>query len=134
MPAPYTQGVWQVKPGRADEFVAAWTEFAEWTVQKHAPSNWRIIPPEIMSAMFRVLLDETRENERPDHHEHERCQSVPPAIKPLSTDFVGTACCYDRQPDDGGDRYRGEDQERSYGRGDPDRGGGQEDREDRKVG
>ena len=31
MPIPYTQGVWRVKPGHADEFVAAWTEFAEWT-------------------------------------------------------------------------------------------------------
>jgi heme-degrading monooxygenase HmoA len=28
---PYTHGVWQVKPGRADEFVAAWTELADWT-------------------------------------------------------------------------------------------------------
>jgi heme-degrading monooxygenase HmoA len=31
MSSPYTQGVWTAKPGRADEFVAAWTEFAEWT-------------------------------------------------------------------------------------------------------
>ena len=28
---PYTQGVWRVKTGRADEFVAAWIEFAQWT-------------------------------------------------------------------------------------------------------
>lgn len=28
---PYTQGVWQVTQGHADDFVAAWTEFAEWT-------------------------------------------------------------------------------------------------------
>jgi heme-degrading monooxygenase HmoA len=34
MAVPYTLGVWQVKPGRADEFVAAWTEFAEWTSAK----------------------------------------------------------------------------------------------------
>jgi quinol monooxygenase YgiN len=33
MPVPYTQGVWQVKPGRADDFVDAWKEFAEWTAQ-----------------------------------------------------------------------------------------------------
>ena len=32
MATPYTQGVWRVKPERADDFVAAWTEFAEWTV------------------------------------------------------------------------------------------------------
>ena len=31
MTAPYTQGVWRVQPGRADEFIAAWVEFAEWT-------------------------------------------------------------------------------------------------------
>ena len=32
MSNPYTQGIWRVKPERADEFVAAWTEFAEWTL------------------------------------------------------------------------------------------------------
>lgn len=31
MPVPYTHGVWNVKPGRADDFVAAWIELAEWT-------------------------------------------------------------------------------------------------------
>ena len=31
MAVPYTVGVWRVKPGRVDDFVAAWTEFAEWT-------------------------------------------------------------------------------------------------------
>lgn len=30
-PVPYTIGVWSVKPGRAGDFVAAWTAFAEWT-------------------------------------------------------------------------------------------------------
>jgi hypothetical protein len=33
MSVPYMHGIWQVKPGRADDFVAAWTEFADWTVQ-----------------------------------------------------------------------------------------------------
>ena len=33
---PYTHGIWQVKPGRAEAFVTAWTEFADWTVE-HAP-------------------------------------------------------------------------------------------------
>jgi heme-degrading monooxygenase HmoA len=28
---PYTQGVWKVKEGHAEEFVAAWIEFADWT-------------------------------------------------------------------------------------------------------
>jgi heme-degrading monooxygenase HmoA len=31
MAVPYTLGIWQVQPGRADDFIAAWTEFAEWT-------------------------------------------------------------------------------------------------------
>ncbi len=28
---PYTCGIWMVKRDRADEFVAAWTELAEWS-------------------------------------------------------------------------------------------------------
>ena len=31
MGQPYTLGNWVAKPGREDEFVAAWQEFAEWT-------------------------------------------------------------------------------------------------------
>ena len=31
MPQPYTFGVWIVKPGREDDFVAGWREMAEWT-------------------------------------------------------------------------------------------------------
>ncbi len=30
MSQPYTYGVWIVKPGREDDFVAAWREMAEW--------------------------------------------------------------------------------------------------------
>ncbi len=37
---PYTQGVWKVKPGHADEFVAAWKEFAQWTAIHAAGSGW----------------------------------------------------------------------------------------------
>lgn len=40
MGVPYTQGIWNVKPGRAEEFVAAWTEFAEWTAA-NAPGAGR---------------------------------------------------------------------------------------------
>ena len=29
---PYTYGVWIVKPGREEHFVAGWRELAEWTV------------------------------------------------------------------------------------------------------
>jgi len=28
----YTAGIWTVKPGREDEFVALWRELADWTV------------------------------------------------------------------------------------------------------
>jgi len=31
MPQPYTFGVWIVKPGREEDFVAGWREMAEWT-------------------------------------------------------------------------------------------------------
>ena len=33
MAVPYTLGIWNVQPGRADDFVAAWVEFAEWTAE-----------------------------------------------------------------------------------------------------
>ena len=36
MPQPYTYGVWIVKPGREDDFVAAWREMATWRAA-HAP-------------------------------------------------------------------------------------------------
>ncbi|HEY6958934.1 MAG TPA: antibiotic biosynthesis monooxygenase family protein [Candidatus Limnocylindria bacterium] len=39
---PYTSGVWQVKPGRADEFVEAWTEFARWTSER-VPGSRRAV-------------------------------------------------------------------------------------------
>jgi heme-degrading monooxygenase HmoA len=28
---PYTLGIWRVKAGRGEEFIEAWTEFADWT-------------------------------------------------------------------------------------------------------
>ena len=37
---PYTQGIWKVKAGRADEFVAAWTEFAAWSADHAAGAGW----------------------------------------------------------------------------------------------
>jgi heme-degrading monooxygenase HmoA len=40
MAVPYTQGVWQVKPGRAEEFVAAWSRFADWTLEHAAGAGW----------------------------------------------------------------------------------------------
>jgi quinol monooxygenase YgiN len=35
----WAQGVWVVKEGRADEFVAAWREFAEWSARVHGPAR-----------------------------------------------------------------------------------------------
>jgi heme-degrading monooxygenase HmoA len=37
---PYTQGVWQVKPGSGEDFVTAWTEFARWTQANVAGARW----------------------------------------------------------------------------------------------
>jgi len=36
MAEPYTHAIWRVKPGRADEFIAAWGELAEWA-RMHSP-------------------------------------------------------------------------------------------------
>jgi heme-degrading monooxygenase HmoA len=40
MTVPFTHGIWQVQPGRADDFIAAWTEFADWTLQNAAGAGW----------------------------------------------------------------------------------------------
>jgi hypothetical protein len=42
MGQPYTHGVWKVKPSREEEFVAAWTELAEWTAREVPGSRWAI--------------------------------------------------------------------------------------------
>jgi quinol monooxygenase YgiN len=36
----YTSGSWTVVPGREDDFVAAWTELAEWTAAEVPGSSW----------------------------------------------------------------------------------------------
>jgi heme-degrading monooxygenase HmoA len=36
----YTCGTWTVKPGREDDFVTAWEEFAQWTSQNMAAAGW----------------------------------------------------------------------------------------------
>lgn len=38
--APYTQGVRHVREGRGDEFVSAWTEFAQWTKANAPGARW----------------------------------------------------------------------------------------------
>ena len=40
MGQPYTHGVWTVRPGQEDEFVAAWREFAEWTSREVSGAAW----------------------------------------------------------------------------------------------
>jgi heme-degrading monooxygenase HmoA len=37
---PYTSGVWIAKPGHETEFVAAWQEFAEWSMATFIGSSW----------------------------------------------------------------------------------------------
>ena len=40
MAVPYTMGIWRVKPGGADEFVAAWSEFADWKIEHAEGTGW----------------------------------------------------------------------------------------------
>ncbi len=39
----FTHGRWTVKPGREDEFVAAWSEFAAWSKKDVAGAVWAIL-------------------------------------------------------------------------------------------
>jgi heme-degrading monooxygenase HmoA len=36
----YTHGVWNVKQGHADEFVAAWRDFADWSLANAPGAMW----------------------------------------------------------------------------------------------
>ena len=58
MRVPYTQGIWQVKPGYADEFVAGWVEFVGWTTSSVEGSGVRML--------FRDLGDDHRFVRRSD--------------------------------------------------------------------
>lgn len=40
MGVPYSSGVWIAKPGRLSEFVAAWREFAEWSLATIEGAAW----------------------------------------------------------------------------------------------
>ncbi len=40
MRQPYSSGVWITKPGREAEFVAAWREFAEWSLAAIKGGGW----------------------------------------------------------------------------------------------
>ncbi len=40
MAVPHTHGIWQVKSGRADESIAAWTEFADWAMDHATGTGW----------------------------------------------------------------------------------------------
>jgi len=39
----YTSGLWQVKDGEEDAFVAAWTDFVEWGRSKPGSSTFRLV-------------------------------------------------------------------------------------------
>jgi heme-degrading monooxygenase HmoA len=40
MSAPFTAGIWTVKPGHADEFIAAWSGLADWTKANVQGAGW----------------------------------------------------------------------------------------------
>jgi heme-degrading monooxygenase HmoA len=40
MGALYASGDWMVKPGREDDFVAAWRDLAEWSMENLAGGAW----------------------------------------------------------------------------------------------
>jgi heme-degrading monooxygenase HmoA len=40
MAVPYTHGIWQVKPGREEDFVAAWKDMADWTLENVEGGSW----------------------------------------------------------------------------------------------
>ena len=39
----FTSGRWTVTPGREDEFIAAWTELAEWSRANAAGASWVVL-------------------------------------------------------------------------------------------
>lgn len=39
----YTSGDWVTKPGREDDFVAAWEEFALWTTENVSGAVWAVL-------------------------------------------------------------------------------------------
>jgi quinol monooxygenase YgiN len=43
MTEPYTHGIWQVKPGRAEDFIAAWREFAAWSMGQTKGILWGVL-------------------------------------------------------------------------------------------
>jgi heme-degrading monooxygenase HmoA len=40
MTGPYTVGIWTAKPGQADAFIDAWSEFADWTKATVPGTSW----------------------------------------------------------------------------------------------
>ncbi len=43
MAVPYTLGMWQVEPGREEDFVERWRELAEWTRAEVAPEATAVL-------------------------------------------------------------------------------------------
>jgi heme-degrading monooxygenase HmoA len=43
MPETYTSGLWRVKEGREDDFVAAWTDFVTWARDQPGSGTFRLV-------------------------------------------------------------------------------------------
>jgi heme-degrading monooxygenase HmoA len=39
----YTSGLWKVKEGRTDDFVAAWTDFVNWAKEQPGSGTFRLV-------------------------------------------------------------------------------------------
>jgi heme-degrading monooxygenase HmoA len=39
----YTSGLWSVRDGEEDAFVAAWTEFVEWAAEREGSGTFRLV-------------------------------------------------------------------------------------------
>ena len=39
----YTSGMWRVKPGREEDFVAAWTDFVKWASEQPGSGTFRLV-------------------------------------------------------------------------------------------
>lgn len=53
MGVPYSSGVWIAKPGREEEFVAAWRKFAEWSLATIEGAGWaKLLRDRVQSNRF----------------------------------------------------------------------------------
>jgi heme-degrading monooxygenase HmoA len=43
MPETYTSGLWTVKPGHAEDFIAAWKDFVDWAREQPGSGTFRLV-------------------------------------------------------------------------------------------